>query len=146
MPPLPERPGPQQGPLTLVVSPTLGRPGRFDGVIGDRLLVSATRQPLLDGARVLLELGFDPRQLIAMRHADAGFDALRGTIAAAAAVTVEERLNGPAFRPWRETPPRPLVAGPPITPQASEAIGHRSHPRAAPSALIVERGSRRALL
>src|SRR5262245_42598210 len=59
----------------LVVTPA-GRPGRFTARLGGRLVVASSRQPLLDGARVLLAEGADPRSRITMRHAGADHVAL----------------------------------------------------------------------
>ena len=45
------------------------KPGRFLGYVGDELLVTS-RQPFLDGARVLLARGYDPVTPYHMRHAN----------------------------------------------------------------------------
>ena len=79
------------------------RPGRFIACLGERVLHSATRQPLLDCARILLGEGADPTARIEMRHAGAEYVALSSTIGAAAKLTVEELTNNgvPRFRTWR---------------------------------------------
>lgn len=56
-----------------------GAPGNFtarlesDGMV----IVRSSRQPLVDGARVLIELGFDPATLLAMRHAGKPHDSFK---------------------------------------------------------------------
>ena len=79
------------------------RPGRFIACLGERVLHSATRQPLLDCARILLGEGADPTARIEMRHAGAEYVALSSTIGAAAKLTVVERDqgNGPVFEEWK---------------------------------------------
>jgi hypothetical protein len=86
------------------------RPGRFIACLGERILHTATRQPLLDCARILLGEGADPMARIEMRHAGAEYVALSSTIGAAAKLTVAERDrgNGPLFEQWK---PRIFSAG-----------------------------------
>ena len=99
-------------PLVLVVSPTINRKGMratsvrgplFDGRLADgRLLVSGSVQPLLDAGRALLEEGRDPETPIVMRHSGSNADALRGTVGAAAGLTVSDSRQGkPVFKPWQ---------------------------------------------
>jgi hypothetical protein len=96
-----------------VITATSVGQGRFAAQIGDHILVEASRQPLLDAARVLLSQGADPRTVIALRHAGSTTDALRSTVGAAAKLTVEETSHGPAFRSFR-TAPASAVDRPPI--------------------------------
>jgi hypothetical protein len=79
-------------------------PGKFDALLGDRLLVDGTRQPFLDGARSLLELGFDPDAMVLMRHQGSTVDSLRAKIAIAAALTVDE-AGTPRFKRWKPFAP-----------------------------------------
>jgi hypothetical protein len=75
--------------IVLVIKPS-GRAGRFLGYIGDDLIVTS-RQPLLDGARVLLARGYDPATPYNMRHANS--DALSfvtTTIGQAAGLSVSD--------------------------------------------------------
>jgi len=65
-------------------------------------LVASSREPLLDGARRLIELGHDPAAGVVMRHAGGEIDALRSTIGAAAQLTVrEDRKRGPKLVRYR---------------------------------------------
>jgi hypothetical protein len=75
----------------------------FDGKVGERLLVRRSRQPLLDGCRVLLAEGVDPAAPVEMRH-DGADGYLRSTVGAAAGLTVEEGERAPTFRPWKASP------------------------------------------
>lgn len=63
--------------LRLIVRPHPERGGfhinRFAGYLDGELIV-ASRQPLLDGARRLLERGFDPEALLAIRMHDRPYD------------------------------------------------------------------------
>lgn len=63
--------------LRLIVRPHLERNGfhvdRFDAYLDGDLIVSS-RQPLLDGARRLLERGFDPEALLTIRMHDRSYD------------------------------------------------------------------------
>jgi hypothetical protein len=63
--------------LRLIVCPHLERGGfhidRFDAYLDGELIVTS-RQPLLHGARRLLERGFDPEALLTMRMHDRPYD------------------------------------------------------------------------
>jgi hypothetical protein len=102
-------------PPTIVISITpLDRRGRYSAYFGDRLLVSASRQPLLDAARELLRLGAE---------------SLRARIGVAASLTVKERdRRGPVFEAWGPhpfSPVSPPVARtkPPATTKRAERAG-----------------------
>jgi hypothetical protein len=77
--------------------------GRFDCLLGNRVLIAGTDEPLLDAARALLKLGFDPDGTVAMRHTGADHDAVSGRIGTAAALTVREDCM--RFRRYEEFPP-----------------------------------------
>jgi hypothetical protein len=102
--------------IVIVVSPLSG--GRFEARVGD-LVICVSRQPLLDGARVLLA-DYPPETALIMRHAGSNTDALRSTIGAASRLTVEEGdRTGPKLRRWK-----PYSRGggqPPIDLNAEEA-------------------------
>jgi hypothetical protein len=59
--------------LTLILRPHIERGGyhtdRFDAYLGDEL-ICVSRQPLYDGARALLDLGYHPDTPLTIRHAD----------------------------------------------------------------------------
>jgi hypothetical protein len=63
--------------LRLIVCPHLERGGfhvdRFDAYLDGELIVTS-RQPLLDGARRLLQRGFDPEALLTMRMHNRPYD------------------------------------------------------------------------
>jgi hypothetical protein len=82
----------------LIVSPDAGSGtfiGRLDGT--DETLVQGTRQPLVDGARLLLGRGLDPTTPLTMRHTGKTFDSFR-------------RLPISEWAPWtyKEPDQRPL--------------------------------------
>ena len=64
-------------------------------------LAERSRQPFLDAARKLLELGYDPKTILIMRHSKTGTESLRGPIGMAAKLTVAERPNGPKFELYK---------------------------------------------
>jgi hypothetical protein len=97
-------------PAVLIVSPAINSKGTratsvrgllFDAHLDGRLIVGRSTQPMLDGARRLLDEGYDPVRPLIMRRAGADHDALRSTIGAAAKLTVAEGERRPAFRPWK---------------------------------------------
>jgi hypothetical protein len=63
--------------LRLVASPA-AKAGRFSARLeSGEVIVASTRQPLVDGARALLALGFDPATPLTMRHHGKAFDSFR---------------------------------------------------------------------
>jgi hypothetical protein len=96
--------------LVLIVTP-VGQ-GQFAARLGDRIVVERTRQPLLDGARVLLGEGYDPDTPIVLRHAGRNDDALRSTIGAAAGLTVKEGPSRPVFARFETAPATPSDRAP----------------------------------
>ena len=65
--------------IRLVVASEADSTGRFTAWLestGD-LLVASTRQPLVDGPRVLLAQGFDPGTPLTMRHEGSAHDSFR---------------------------------------------------------------------
>jgi hypothetical protein len=68
---------PGKATIRLVVTPeSAGRfTARMEGM--GELIVSSTRQPLVDGARVLLAQGYDPGALLTMRHEGKAYDSFQ---------------------------------------------------------------------
>jgi hypothetical protein len=64
--------------LRLIITPDAG-PGRFVARLegSDEPIVQGTRQPLVDGAPVLLERGLDPTTPVTMRHVGKTYDSFR---------------------------------------------------------------------
>jgi hypothetical protein len=91
----------------LIIKETKKRCGRYQArVEGFGVILTSSRQPLLDGARELLKRGADPSTTLIMRRSEQGIDALRATVGAAAKLTVEEPPGGcaPQFRVWEAYP------------------------------------------
>jgi hypothetical protein len=87
--------------LTLVVTPYPSSAGKFKARLeGQKQILRASKQPFLDGARALLEQGYDPDNILVMRHAGSDLDSLRGKLGVAATLTVDES-NTPRFRKWK---------------------------------------------
>ncbi len=101
--------------FTIIARPTFDStnrrlPGRFDA-LSDRLLVHGTKTPFLDGARALLNLGFDPNATVVMKHAGYGTECLRARIGVAAKLTVKEPDRGYLhFALWRPFSSSPVKA------------------------------------
>lgn len=76
----------------IIARPSPSRHGYFDAIFDGQPLCTS-RQPFLDGARVLLARGLDPTTRLIMRHAGSDIDALAGQLASAARLTVEERAR-----------------------------------------------------
>lgn len=83
--------------VMITVTPTAGPRGRrgyFDASLGDgRVIVRASRQPFLDAARRLLDLGYDPASVLST-------GGLTAQIGVAAKLRVKEDRNGPRFVPY----------------------------------------------
>jgi hypothetical protein len=103
-------------PIIVVVSPTKSA-GHFQAKLQhtDEVLVQNSRQPFLDGARVLVLRGYDPGALLVMKHLGSDTVALRAPLGKAAKLTVEEGPHGPRLVGFR-TDPKTRVAAPPIAP------------------------------
>ena len=92
-------------PLLIVIEETSQRRGKFSAHLLDgRKLLSSSRQPLLDAARVLLAQGIPPETPLAMQHKGSATIAMTSTVGEAAKLTVEEEPGGPRFRKWRPFP------------------------------------------
>jgi hypothetical protein len=87
--------------IILVIKPS-GRAGRFLGYLGDELIVPSSRQPFLDGARVLLARGYDPSTPYNMRHANSSvLSFVTTTIGHAAGLSVNaDRTRFQKFTPF----------------------------------------------
>jgi len=83
--------------MILIVEETATRHGRFDGWIGNRQIVHASRTPFLRAARVLVSEGVDPTTVLVMRHRNTGTESLRGPIGKAATLQVAETVGAPRF-------------------------------------------------
>ena len=72
-------------PLVIVVSSTKSA-GHFQARLqqSNEVLVKNSRQPFLDGARVLVERGCDPSSLLVMKHLGSDIVALRAPLGKAA--------------------------------------------------------------
>jgi hypothetical protein len=94
--------------LIITAIPAFDRDGNritahFDALLDDRVLAAATRQPLLDGCRVLLAEGCDPGCTALLIHVtDPGRICLRARLGTAASLTTKERGRGIiGFEPWK---------------------------------------------
>jgi hypothetical protein len=111
-------------PLVIVVSSTKSA-GYFQARLqqSNEVLVKNSRQPFLDGARVLVAKGYDPNTSLVMKHMGSDIVALRAPLGMAAKLSVEEGPHGPRFVGFR-TDPKTRVAAPPIAPSAGAATSN----------------------
>jgi hypothetical protein len=80
----------------IIVTPNAKRPGLYDACLDyGGVLIIASRQPFLDAARRLLDLGYDPTIVLVMEHG-----CLTAQIGAAAKLRVKEDRRGPRFVDW----------------------------------------------
>lgn len=88
--------------VEIIIAETEERQGQYSAHLGDRLLVKASRQPMLDAARILLSEDYSPEDMIEMRRANRDTLDLRSRIGAAAKLTVAEcDRDPPRFRRWK---------------------------------------------
>jgi hypothetical protein len=78
--------------IDLVLAPAGA--GKFRAMVGSAAITRPTRQPLLDGARALLALGYAPETRIAARHAGSTIVTVRSTVGEAARWTIEDADRG----------------------------------------------------
>ncbi len=101
--------------LTIVVTPEKRDPAnpprhyRFEARLeGNDRILCVSHQPFVDAARVLVDQGYDPTEILEMRHEGSPTIALTAQLGAAAKVIVEENANGgPRFVqhvPWSSDP------------------------------------------
>jgi hypothetical protein len=99
-------------PLVILVAPVRAAPpGYFRATLDTgELLCAASRQPFLDGCRVLIERGYPPARVAVMRHAGSETDSFRATLRRAARLTVAERADEvPRFALWKPLPEKPAL-------------------------------------
>lgn len=77
------------------------RHGRFSAHLGQMELVTASRQPFCDAARVLYKLAYHDTWIIVARHDGASHELMRGPIGSIRRLTVREDKNGPRFVDWQ---------------------------------------------
>jgi hypothetical protein len=71
-------------------------------VEGEGATLCISHHPFLDGARELIERGYDPGELLVMHHEGADTVCLSAPLAVAAKLTVNEgNERGPRFKPWK---------------------------------------------
>ncbi len=95
--------------MRLIVTPAK-TPGTFDAALATgEIIVRGTKTPLADGARKLLDRGYNPSMPLTMRHAGSVFDSFQPEpIAKWAKTAYSETDRGLAKGVWR---PFPLHAG-----------------------------------
>jgi hypothetical protein len=99
----------------MIVAETDDRRGRYDAHVDGHRLVTST-QPFLDGARALIEQGYDPARLLVMQRPGREQVDLRAPLAVAAGLDVRSTPGGkPVFRRLRDGSGT-VVLAPPIAP------------------------------
>lgn len=91
--------------IDLVLHPSSTKPGRYSAHWPGGVLVRSSRQPLLDAARILLDLGEPPETELTTQHAGSAIVAQRSTVGEAAKWTVSESDRGGLRRArWQPHP------------------------------------------
>jgi hypothetical protein len=98
--------------IELTLAPVPGRPSYYTAKdVAGRVVVRASRQPLLDAARALARVGMPPEAIVTARHRGSGIVAMRATIGEAAKWRLEESdRGGLKRRPWRPFDPAQVSA------------------------------------
>jgi len=122
---------------TIVIAPSATRSGLYDARLGDGcILVTASRQPFVDAARRLLDLGYYPTAMLVLRHAGSDTECLTAQIGAAAKLRVKEDRGGPRFVRWESISRRgEALACKKAEKVAGVARGHTAQPTARPGAI-----------
>jgi len=125
--------------VMIAVAPTVGprgRQGYFDARLGDgRVLGKPSKQPFVDAARRLLDLGNDPTTVLVMRHAGSDTDCMTAQIGVAAKLRVKEDRRGPRFIKWEPISRRVEALVSAKAKKASRvASAHANEPSARPGA------------
>ena len=88
--------------VRLVTIAPAGNPGHFSAEVAGEKIVTSSRTPFCDAARVLLDRRADSNSWLILRHAGSDTDCLRGKVGVIAKITVAEGdRDAPRFRPWR---------------------------------------------
>lgn len=117
--------------IEIVISETSA--GRYLASIGDRILVTNTRTPLLCAARALVSEGIDPATTIAMRRAT-GPIAMTGRVGTLAGLTVHE-AETPRFV---RIPSAEMPIATPIQAHQRPTASNSSPPTSDPSSPVLE--------
>jgi hypothetical protein len=119
-------------PLRLTLCPN-GRHGLFDAYLGADLICTS-HQPLLDGARALLALGYSADRTMTTRHEGKGYDSvIPQPIGEFAKLTVVEEAAGLRIRRWRTRPLDACAARPVASPMRNSVSDVSTpHPRPRP--------------
>lgn len=93
--------------VVLILAPVPGRPSYYRTTdAAGRVVVQASRQPLLDAARALAAPGVPPETIVTASHRGAAIVAIRTSIGEAAKWRIEESdRGGLKRRPWRPFDP-----------------------------------------
>ena len=97
--------------LKIIVTPAPRGAGRFEARLdGHDRVLCVSRTPFFDAARKLLAQGYDPDDLLMLRHAGSDTDSLRAKLGTAASLTVKETGYGPELQPWKPFSTLPVRA------------------------------------
>lgn len=81
--------------VALILTPVPGRPSYYRATdAAGRVVVPASRQPLLDAARALAASGMPPATIVTASHRGSAIVAMRATLAEATPWTIEESDRG----------------------------------------------------
>ena len=131
--------GSPSGQTVEIIFRAIDRHGRFSAHLGQVELVTASRQPFCDAARVLYRLGYPDNCIIVARHDGASHESMRGRIGSIRRLTVREDKNGPRFVKWVPFQSRR------VGPRISEQVTGTLDPPSEKNERTVDRGADAAL-
>jgi hypothetical protein len=131
--------GSPSGQTVEIIFRAIDRHGRFSAHLGQMELVTASRQPFCDAARVLYKLGYPDNWIIVARHDGASHESMRCPIGSIRRLTVREDKNGPRFVKWVPFQSRR------VEPRISEQVPGTLDPPSQKNERTVDRGANAAL-
>jgi hypothetical protein len=97
--------------LIVVATPAQRGAGRFEARLdGHDRVLCVSQTPFFDAARELFAQGYDPNDLLMLRHGGSDTDSLRAKLGTAASLTVKETGSGPQVQPWKPFSTLPVRA------------------------------------
>ena len=126
--------------VVIGISAIVKRAGCYEARLGDgRVLVTASKQPFVDAARRLIDLGYVPTTVLVMRHAGSDTDCLTAQIGAAAKLRVKEDRGRLRSVPWEPIPRRVKAVARAKAKRVDRVVpAHANEPSPRPGAVVAD--------